>query len=94
MKDKKHKCIICNKEYASYKSWWNHDKKFHRKPLKNNVLFIDWLSLNLISNLIQQLKNPEIINKDNEIKYYHIVMIIKAIYSIAPSVGVRILSKM
>jgi len=22
-------CKICNKQYSSYKSWWNHDKKFH-----------------------------------------------------------------
>ncbi len=22
-------CKLCNKKYASYKSWWNHNKKFH-----------------------------------------------------------------
>ena len=25
-----HTCIICNKNYASYKSHWNHVKKFHK----------------------------------------------------------------
>ena len=24
------KCIICNKLYVSYKSLWNHNKKFHK----------------------------------------------------------------
>lgn len=25
-----YKCIICNKEYKSYSSLWNHNKKFHK----------------------------------------------------------------
>ena len=30
-----HKCNICNKQYSSYKSLWNHNKEFH----KNNNTF-------------------------------------------------------
>ena len=22
-------CTQCNKQYSSYQSWWNHNKKFH-----------------------------------------------------------------
>ena len=29
-------CKICLKEYSSYKSWWNHNKKFHEKSSTNN----------------------------------------------------------
>jgi hypothetical protein len=34
-KDSLYKCNICIKEYSSYKSLWNHNKKFH---LINNVI--------------------------------------------------------
>jgi KilA-N domain/C2H2-type zinc finger len=30
-----HECNICNKQYASYQSWWNHNKKFHNAPPQN-----------------------------------------------------------
>ena len=30
-------CKICNKIYASYKSLWNHNKKFHKDDVKENV---------------------------------------------------------
>jgi len=26
-----HTCKICNKQYVSYQSWWNHNKKFHEQ---------------------------------------------------------------
>ena len=28
-------CNICNKIYASYKSLWNHNNKFHINDVKN-----------------------------------------------------------
>lgn len=31
-KDGLNKCNICNKRYSSYKSLWNHNKKFHTTP--------------------------------------------------------------
>lgn len=37
----KYNCKICNKEYVSYKSLWNHNSKFHKKmspKIENNVL--------------------------------------------------------
>jgi len=30
-------CKICNKNYVSYKSLWNHNKKFHKKDVTTNV---------------------------------------------------------
>ena len=30
-------CKICNKQYASYQSLWNHNKKFHKKCVTSNV---------------------------------------------------------
>ena len=27
-----YKCSICVKDYSSYKSLWNHTKKFHKTP--------------------------------------------------------------
>ena len=32
----KYFCTTCNKKYASYKSLWNHNKKFHRANKNNN----------------------------------------------------------
>lgn len=29
-------CKICNKNYASYKSLWNHNKKFHKVITDNS----------------------------------------------------------
>lgn len=30
-----YKCDICNKNYKSYKSKWNHNKQFHKNPEQN-----------------------------------------------------------
>jgi DNA-directed RNA polymerase subunit RPC12/RpoP len=32
-----HKCLKCNKNYASYKSLWNHNAKFHKSECNENV---------------------------------------------------------
>jgi len=39
-------CKICNKNYASYKSIWNHNKKFHNNNVSRNV-----------ANVSQNVKN-------------------------------------
>jgi DNA-directed RNA polymerase subunit RPC12/RpoP len=33
----KYICSICNKKYSSYKSLWNHNKKFHTKIVSNVI---------------------------------------------------------
>jgi hypothetical protein len=30
------KCNICNKNYTSYKSLWNHNKNLHNIPVNTN----------------------------------------------------------
>lgn len=63
MENKLFMCIICNKEYRSYKSLWNHNKIYHK--------------LNTIENEIIQVKktyNCKYCNKIYKIKqskYYH-----------------------
>ena len=37
MYSKEFKCNICNKFYASYKSLWDHNKKFHKNKATNDV---------------------------------------------------------
>lgn len=36
-----YKCNYCNKNYKSYQSLWNHNKKFHNDDTKNNSQNID-----------------------------------------------------
>ena len=36
MSTKEFKCNICNKFYTSYKSLWNHNKKFHKNKTVND----------------------------------------------------------
>ena len=33
-----HYCTICNKNYSSYKSLWNHNKLFHNEINKINKI--------------------------------------------------------
>ena len=37
MDKKEFKCNICNKFYASYKSVWEHNKKFHKNKETKEV---------------------------------------------------------
>lgn len=41
-------CIICNKKYKTYNSWWNHTNKYHNSCVNNNKEIID---KNIILNL-------------------------------------------
>jgi len=49
-----HKCNICNKQYSSYKSLWNHNKEFH----KNN-------NIKVLNNSEKVLNNSEKVKKYN-----------------------------
>ena len=49
-------CLECNKNYSSYKSLWNHNKKFHQKKEK-------------VKEYICKNCNKSFDNKQN--KYYH-----------------------
>jgi hypothetical protein len=44
-----HICNICNKQYSSYKSLWNHNKEFH----KNNVNNVN----NNVNDVKENVKN-------------------------------------
>jgi hypothetical protein len=57
-----YKCNICNKNYNSYQSLWNHNKKFHNNNFKNNNL------LTTNNNLLTTNNN---LLTTNEIKTYN-----------------------
>ena len=54
-------CKICNKNYASYKSLWNHNKKFHKTGYTQNVL-------NLSSQKVQNIPILSSVNEDKNNK--------------------------
>ena len=63
-------CKLCNKKYASYKSLWNHNKKFHKEnvpqfvqDVPNNPDKIQNLSINVSQNV------SNVSNVSNEIYY-------------------------
>jgi len=37
LQSKKYKCNICDKIYASYKSYWNHNNKFHKTTIDEEI---------------------------------------------------------
>jgi hypothetical protein len=68
-------CNICNKNYSSYKSLWNHNKKFHN----NNVTTVNNVNTNVNTNVnnvnnIHQIKceNCNKIFKSRQAKSLHI----------------------
>ena len=60
---KSHVCNICNKKYASYKSLWNHSKKFHSNTDLVNENNID---INNINNIDKNNDNINDIDKNND----------------------------
>ena len=54
-----HSCNICNKIYSSYKSLWNHNKKFH------NTKNIEIVSKNM-HNVSKNMHNVSKMNVNNE----------------------------
>ena len=60
-KDRLHRCNICNKEYSSYKSLWNHNNKFH----KDNTIICKIMSEDSLKMSEDSLKMSEIIKNYN-----------------------------
>ena len=53
MRSKENKCFICNKFYSSYKSWWNHNKQFHKnETVDNNIDITEHVTV--IPNIITE----------------------------------------
>jgi C2H2-type zinc finger len=56
-----HECKVCNKRYASYQSWWNHNKKFHlvssdKVPKSSEKVLINSENVLKSSDNIQNIK--------------------------------------
>jgi hypothetical protein len=63
-----HTCNICNKNYTSYKSLWNHNKKFHTKQVSEVGLH------NQNDVLVQTINNCKFCKKsfnNRQNKYRH-----------------------
>ena len=64
----KFNCIICNKKYASYQSFWNHKKKYHKLSNESNSNIINETNSNILnetnSNIINETNN-NIIDETN-----------------------------
>jgi hypothetical protein len=58
-------CNICNKQYSSYKSLWNHNKEFHNSTIKNKQLITT--SQQPITTNIQLLTTNEQLITTNKI---------------------------
>ena len=63
--NKIYSCIICNKKYTSNSSLWNHNNKFHKDTVNNNVNIYVNKNINNVNNL-NNLNNKINITK----KYY------------------------
>jgi hypothetical protein len=66
-------CNICNKKYASYKTYWTHNKKFHNNNninnnIKNNDNINDNINNDINNNINDNINNN--INDNNEIRKY------------------------
>lgn len=61
-------CNLCNKNYSSYQSLWNHNKKFHQEIKKNNCEYCNKI-FSQKSSLNRHYKNCNYkIKYDNKIK--------------------------
>ena len=52
--NKTYGCKICNKDYASYKSLWNHTNQFHNKKTEERLIVTE-NSLKPIENVIKYI---------------------------------------
>ena len=50
-------CNTCNKNYASYKSLWNHNKKFHKADKLTNDIQVLTNDTQILTNDTQILTN-------------------------------------
>ena len=51
-----HRCNLCNKDYSSYKSLWNHNKKFHKNNIQKQKLCKESCKEN-VKNCKENVKN-------------------------------------
>ena len=98
---KSYLCTICNKNYTSYQSMWNHNKKFHKDGklinINNNANSIN-NNANSINNNENSINNNEnsINNNENSInnnailKYIIIYIIINMICIIINKVKCKV----
>lgn len=63
IKDGKYRCKICNKNYSSYKSLWNHNKKFHTNISQHKN------SMSQHKNSISQHKNKILQHNNSSLQH-------------------------
>ena len=56
---KENKCDICNKIYVSYKTLWEHRKKFHKNDSTNIINDVN--AVNTIVNAVLNAVNTNVI---------------------------------
>jgi hypothetical protein len=63
-------CKVCNKDYSSYKSLWNHNKKFHNINVTNMTPNVTNMTPN-VTNMTLNVTNltPTVTNKVYECKF-------------------------
>ena len=62
--DLKYSCNTCNKNYSSYKSLWNHNKKFHNNDVTKCKQMTTFMQTN--DNIMQTNDNIMQTNKENK----------------------------
>lgn len=66
-------CIICNKEYKSYQSLWNHNKKFHKDANKLLSVINKHTSTNISANISEvsdNISSNPLEDKNHNKNYY------------------------
>jgi C2H2-type zinc finger len=68
-----HECKICNKQYASYQSWWNHNKKFHineKMDVNTNAIIVN-TNVNTNATIVNKNVNTNLLCINTENKCIH-----------------------
>ncbi len=66
----RHCCNICNKEYKSYQSIWNHNNKFHNNKVYNVNDNVNNVNI-LVNNNVNNVNDINNINNTTNCKYYN-----------------------
>jgi hypothetical protein len=63
-----YKCLECKKNYASYKSLWNHNSKFHKVEVVENVVKVENNVVNdVVKNVVENIKKNKCKNCNKEL---------------------------
>ena len=63
-----YKCLECKKNYASYKSLWNHNSKFHKVEVVENVVKVENNVVNdVVKNVVKNIKKNKCKNCNKEL---------------------------